>query len=78
MLECDVHMTSDGEILISHDSDFLRLCGLKQRIDDTLYDEIPQISREIPLHFSDKKYLLSPEEEGKFMTLRELFELAPH
>jgi hypothetical protein len=34
--------------------------------------------RNIPLHFSYDDYSLRPEEDGKFTTLRELFEAAPN
>ena len=44
---------------------------------DTNYEDIPEMKRSIPLHFSDKEYQLLPEEFGKFTTLRELFEMAP-
>lgn len=36
------------------------------------------MKRAIPLHFSEQLYNLLPEEDGKFTTLRELFELAPN
>ena len=42
------------------------------------FDEIPIMKRSVPVHFSDHEYTLLPEEEGKFTTLRELFELAPN
>jgi hypothetical protein len=36
------------------------------------------MKRSIGLHFSNDEYALLPEEDGKFTTLRELFELAPN
>jgi hypothetical protein len=40
------------------------------------YDELPLMSKEIMLHFSDKLYLRRQDESGKFTKLRELFEIA--
>jgi len=78
LLECDVHLTKDGVVLIAHDEDFKRLCGVDKKIADTPYEAIPLMKRTIGLHFSNSLYDLLPEEEGKFATLRELFEIAPH
>ena len=76
LLECDVQMTKDGVVIVAHDDDIFRLCGVKKRVDEFNYDELPPISRRIPLHFSEGEYVLLPEEDGKFTTLRQLFEIA--
>ena len=76
LLECDVHMTEDRVVVVSHDSNLQRLCGIPSCIDKFMYKDLPKMQRSIPLHFSTAHYHLRPEEEGKFATLRELFELA--
>ena len=40
MFECDVHLTKDGEVLISHDSDLLRMSGKPGKIEDLTLAEI--------------------------------------
>ena len=63
-------MTKDGVVVVAHDDDIFRLCGVKKRVDEFNFDELPPISRRIPLHFSEGEYVLMPEEDGKFTTLR--------
>jgi glycerophosphoryl diester phosphodiesterase len=77
LLECDVHLTKDGVVLVSHDQDYVRLCGVDKHIKDVNYADIPPMKRLFEVHFSNSEYSLLPEEDGKFTTLRELFELAP-
>ena len=38
MLELDVHLTADGQVVVTHDNDLGRICGVKQRICDTNYE----------------------------------------
>ena len=70
LLECDVHLTKDGVVLISHDEDYARLCGDDRNITDINYQDIPVMKRKIPVHFSDGEYELLESEDGKFTTLR--------
>jgi glycerophosphoryl diester phosphodiesterase len=39
-LELDVHMTRDGEIVVSHDEDLARACGCEGRIAELAYAEV--------------------------------------
>ncbi|MBL4636280.1 MAG: glycerophosphodiester phosphodiesterase [Kofleriaceae bacterium] len=41
-LELDVHMTSDGKIVVSHDSDGMRMCNRTAKIRRTTYAELSQ------------------------------------
>jgi glycerophosphoryl diester phosphodiesterase len=77
LLECDVHLTKDGVVIVAHDSDLLRICGVPGNITDYEYADLPPIAKEFPLHFWSDTYKMRPEEDGKFTTLRELFEAAP-
>ena len=52
LLECDVHLTKDGVVLVSHDWDFIRLCENESKIVDTELANIPPMKRSIPTHFS--------------------------
>ena len=63
-------MTKDGVVIVAHDDDLKRICGIDKNIQDFNYEELPLMKREIPLHFSDGDYHLLQEEDGKFTTLR--------
>ena len=56
LLECDVQMTKDGVVIVSHDTDLSRLCGVHKLIKDVNFNELPEMKRSIPLHFSDGDY----------------------
>ncbi len=42
-IECDVHMTRDGHIVISHDPDLKRTAGIEKRISEMSFDEIAEV-----------------------------------
>ena len=69
-MECDVHMTKDGEVIVAHDADLQRLCGQNIQICDINYNEIPPMKRKFTTHFSTKEYELMQDEQGAFSTLR--------
>ena len=70
-------MTRDGVVVIAHDEDLVRLCGIEKHVKEFIYDELPKMKRVIPLHFSGGKYRLLEEEDGTFTRLEDLFKLAP-
>ncbi len=76
LLECDINMTKDGVIVISHDDDLKRQCGIARNITEFNFDEIPPMMRQFNTHFSSEPYVLRPEEDGKFTPLKDLFEIA--
>ncbi len=39
-IELDVHITSDGELIVFHDDDLLRMCGVKIRVGDSTYKQL--------------------------------------
>lgn len=51
-LEFDVRVTKDNVILVCHDDDFDRLCGVKKRVRDVNVSELPKFKKEMPMHFS--------------------------
>lgn len=41
-IECDVQMTSDGELIIMHDNNLFRMCGIDKYISEVTFEEIRQ------------------------------------
>ena len=52
MLEMDVRITKDGQIIVCHDEDLLRLCGDKRKIRDVDFKDLPKFLEKMPMHFS--------------------------
>jgi len=84
-IECDVNVTKDGEIVVFHDANLLRLCGVDVDLLDVTYDEIKDFrildtNEKIPrlsdlLHMVDGKYplLIEIKPFGKVKFLCESF-----
>ncbi|MCL5789897.1 MAG: hypothetical protein M1290_05485 [Candidatus Thermoplasmatota archaeon] len=43
-IECDIHLTKDDHIVISHDPDLKRMAGIDRRISEMSFDEISKVS----------------------------------
>ena len=39
-IELDVHITKDNKIVVFHDNNLLRMCGVKIKVEDCTYDEL--------------------------------------
>jgi len=68
-LECDIHQTLDGELVVIHDADTLRTTGTKKIINECTFDELQLLDAG---SWKDKKYAKS-----KIPSLRELVETVP-
>lgn len=42
-IECDLNVLKDGTVVVFHDKDFKRLCGLDQKLCDVTYDDIKDL-----------------------------------
>eukprot|EP01043_Picozoa_sp_COSAG02_P053085 COSAG02_NODE_5814_length_4019_cov_2.276786_2_plen_360_part_00 len=42
LLELDVHLTADQQVVVAHDAELSRMCGVAQRIADTNYADLPR------------------------------------
>ena len=42
-IELDVQLTLDGQVVVVHDADLLRVAGDPRRIEDLTYDELARI-----------------------------------
>lgn len=79
LLECDVQLSKDGVVVIAHDATLDRMCGSEfngKHVKDYNFEDLPKFQRKIRFHLNEGFYELSDSEEGKFSTLRELFEMA--
>lgn len=77
LMECDVHLSKDGEVVVAHDNTLERMCGPEfagKRVRDYDFKDLPKFQQNIPIHMQSGSYSLTQEEEGRFTTLRELFE----
>ena len=52
MLEMDVRITKDGQIIVCHDEDLLRLCGDPRKVKDVNFKDLPKFLNKLPMHFS--------------------------
>ena len=53
----DVRITKDGQLIVAHDEDLLRLCGDPRMVKDVNFKDLPKFLQKMPMHFSkmDKK-----------------------
>ena len=55
VLELDVALTSDGEVVVTHDHDLTRQCGRAVNIHDVSSKELPLLASRIDLHFPSRQ-----------------------
>ena len=61
LMECDVHLSRDGEDVVAHDATLSRLCGAEyagQRISDYDFKDLPPFQQTIQQHFVSEPYSL--------------------
>jgi len=51
----DVCLSKDNKIIVVHDKDLKRLCGINKKVYDCSYDELPLIQDRFTIHFHDKE-----------------------
>lgn len=42
-VELDVQLSKDGQVVVFHDDDLKRVCGLEKRVDELTFDELQQL-----------------------------------
>ena len=68
----DVCMTKDKQVVVIHDPELDRICGIKKLVKDFNYDELPLIQEKLPLHFSDQIYDTTNEKDRKIPLLEDV------
>ncbi|KAJ3115620.1 Lysophospholipase D gdpd1 [Phlyctochytrium bullatum] len=72
LLELDVYMTKDKQVVVFHDSNLERLCGLpNKRIGDYEYSSLPPLL--IPPYLKGKKEVVDDPDSTRIPRLEELF-----
>lgn len=74
MFEMDVMPTKDNQLVVHHDLDLVRTCGVARVVKETMYEDLPRFRDEFPLHFGEEK---GRGNNNKIPLLREVFERYP-
>lgn len=77
MLEIDVHLTADGQVVIAHDNDLSRICGVKKRICDTNYEDLPSLLPTLDVSFQPGKHAVAKNSEERIPLLESVFKAFP-
>ena len=78
-MECDVHLSKDGEVVVAHDNTLERMCGSEytgKRVADFNFADLPQFQQKIPIHMQAESYTLQPDDIPRFTLLRDLFAIS--
>jgi glycerophosphoryl diester phosphodiesterase len=54
MLEMDVCVTKDGELVVHHDLDLVRSCGVRGQIKEYDFGELPEFKEEVEVQFAEE------------------------
>jgi glycerophosphoryl diester phosphodiesterase len=58
MLEMDVIETKDGVLVVHHDKDLMRTCGVEKEVGEFNRDELPPFQNEVLMHFTSEQLKL--------------------
>lgn len=53
MLEMDVRITKDKQLIVCHDANLKRLCGVNKNVSDFNFKDLPKFQKAMPMHFSE-------------------------
>lgn len=77
MLELDCHMTSDGQVVVSHDAHLSRTANLDAHIWDIPFLDLPLLNETQNLDFNRSVSISSESMDRKIPLLSEVFEKFP-
>ena len=63
----DLCLTKDSEVVVIHDSNLERLCDNNKPVNYYNYDELPEFSDQVFIHFSNRKYCHTKEIREKYI-----------
>lgn len=63
----DLCLTKDGEVVVIHDHNLDRLCGVNGSVHSFNYNDLPKFSDKVFLHFSQKKYFCPNNSKETFI-----------
>uniref|UniRef100_A0A3Q2NS60 Glycerophosphodiester phosphodiesterase domain containing 1 n=1 Tax=Fundulus heteroclitus TaxID=8078 RepID=A0A3Q2NS60_FUNHE len=77
MLELDCHLTKDEEVVVSHDGNLKRVCGVNANISDLAYAELPPYLCKLGVTFQ-RECFCEGGEDKRIPLLRDVFDAFPN
>uniref|UniRef100_A0A3Q3EM07 Glycerophosphodiester phosphodiesterase domain containing 1 n=1 Tax=Kryptolebias marmoratus TaxID=37003 RepID=A0A3Q3EM07_KRYMA len=77
MLELDCHLTKDEQVVVSHDANLQRVCGVDANISDMSYAELPPYLCKLGVTFQ-KECFCEGGEDKRIPLLRDVFDAFPN
>ncbi|KAM9733936.1 lysophospholipase D GDPD1 [Menidia menidia] len=77
MLELDCHMTKDEQVVVSHDANLRRVCGINADISNVAYAELPPYLCKLGVTFQ-KECFCEGGEDKRIPLLRDVFDAFPN
>uniref|UniRef100_A0A3Q2X537 Glycerophosphodiester phosphodiesterase domain containing 1 n=1 Tax=Haplochromis burtoni TaxID=8153 RepID=A0A3Q2X537_HAPBU len=77
MLELDCHLTKDEQVVVSHDGDLQRTCGIDTNISDVTYAELPPYLCRLGVTFQ-RECICEGGEDKRIPLLRDVFDAFPN
>uniref|UniRef100_A0A3P8P0D7 GP-PDE domain-containing protein n=1 Tax=Astatotilapia calliptera TaxID=8154 RepID=A0A3P8P0D7_ASTCA len=77
MLELDCHLTKDEQVVVSHDGDLQRTCGIDTNISDVTYAELPPYLCRLGVTFQ-RECFCEGGEDKRIPLLRDVFDAFPN
>uniref|UniRef100_A0A3B5Q0R4 Glycerophosphodiester phosphodiesterase domain containing 1 n=2 Tax=Xiphophorus TaxID=8082 RepID=A0A3B5Q0R4_XIPMA len=77
MLELDCHLTKDEQVVVSHDGNLKRVCGINANISDLTYAELPPYLCKLGVTFQ-RECFCEGGEDKRIPLLRDVFDAFPN
>jgi lysophospholipase D len=84
MLEMDVRMTKDKHIIVCHDLNLKRLCGVDKKVSEFNLKDLPKFQKKMPMHFAETlktgdylSYERQQTDQDSFSLLEDIFKAFP-
>lgn len=78
MLELDVTTTKDQQVIVIHDTNLSRMCGVGVDVQTLNYKDLPPIQEKVYIHFTEHQFMESSRCQTRyFPLLEEVFQKFP-